>query len=124
MVSKFFKFCVVGCCGLVVDSLCFYILYPLVENMMAARVFSFWCAATTTWLGNRYFSFSLEVPQPMAAQWLRHMSSVHASGALNLLCFYGLSEFVVLPVAFSLGILIGTLANYALADQFVFSNRN
>lgn len=117
---KFLRFACVGSLGFVVDATCFYLLLQITIPPMTARVFSFWLAASVTWLGNRHFTFAKNHLDAPFNQWLKHMLSAHSSGAVNLIIFYIISINYAVELAFLVGIVLGTISNYWLSSRFVF----
>lgn len=117
---KFLRFACVGGLGFVVDAGCFYLLLQISVPPMAARILSFWLAASATWLGNRYFTFAKRHPDAAFNQWLKHMLSAHSSGVINLMAFYIISINYAVELAFLVGIALGTISNYWLSSRFVF----
>jgi putative flippase GtrA len=118
--QQFKKFCLIGCLGFVVDGFSFLCLMKITDNIMLARLLSFWLAASTTWFGNRIYTYSHQQFTNFISQWCKHMLTAHLSGAINLLIFWIVKEIVSIPVAFFLGILAGLFCNYFLANRFVF----
>ena len=118
--QQFIKFCSVGALGFIVDSVAFVVFCSLLENMMMARLLSFWCAATATWLGNRLYTFKAYGLVPKLSQWRKHMLSVHLSGVLNLSVFYFTLNYAPTWVAFCLGTGIAICSNYLFAQRYVF----
>lgn len=120
--EQFKKFCLIGGLGFVVDSLFFIFLSQLTDNIMLARLLSFWLAASTTWIGNRIYTFSHQQFTNFIVQWCKHLLTAHISGCINLLVFWCTKEVTFIPVAFCLGILAGLFSNYFIASRFVFAN--
>jgi putative flippase GtrA len=120
--QQFKKFCFVGGLGFVVDSLLFLLLTQVTDNVMLARLLSFWFAATATWLGNRIYTYSHQQSLGIMAQWSKHMLSAHLSGTINLAIFWLVKDIAPIPVAFFLGVLSGLFSNYFFANRFVFVN--
>ncbi len=118
--EQFKKFCLIGGLGFVVDSLFFIFLSQLTDNIMLARLLSFWLAASTTWIGNRIYTFSHQQFANVIAQWCKHLLTAHISGCINLLVFWYIKEITYIPIAFCLGILAGLFSNYFIASRFVF----
>jgi putative flippase GtrA len=121
---QFKKFCLIGGLGFVVDSLCFIFLTKLTSNIMLARVLSFWLAASTTWFGNRIYTYAHQQFSGVITQWCKHLLTTHLSGVINLLIFWSIKDVVTMPVAFCLGILGGLFSNYFFANHFVFAQRS
>ena len=97
-IIMFYRFCSVGAAGFVVDVLIFTALFSVLQHTDIARVLAFWCAATFVWWGNRQLTFNDHSAK--LAQWWRAFIQAHIGGAVNLLCFYWLSQVSNLPIAF------------------------
>ena len=124
---KLIKFAFVGGIGFIVDTSIFTLcLYLLEWPLMSSRVIAFFCAATSTWLGNRYLTFSDTSQQgSKRKQWLKFMTSACISAIPNFITFKLSLEFlgsegIWAYVALVLGILIGMISNYLLSDKWVF----
>ena len=89
---------------------------------MISRLIAFWLAATTTWYGNRHFTFQAS-HQPPLAQWGKHMVSCHVSGCANLALFYVATTVMPVSISFVLGILLGMVLNYLFSSVLVYSNK-
>lgn len=117
---RFVKFCLVGVLGFIVDVLSFYFFIVFIDELLVARLFSFWLAAHVTWLGNLIFTFRKQAAAALHDLWYKYMLAVHLSGSINLLVFYILQYKTAVLIAFCLGIVSGLLANYLLSMRFVF----
>ena len=120
--QQFKKFCFVGGLGFVVDSLLFLLLTQVTDNIMLARLLSFWLAASVTWLGNRIYTYNHQQFTDVFFQWYKHMLTAHFSGGVNLLIFWLTKDTLSISIAFCLGIFVGVFSNYFLANRFVFIN--
>jgi putative flippase GtrA len=121
MMQKFKRFCLIGGLGFMVDSLSFLFLANIIDNLMLARLLSFWLAASVTWFGNRIYTYHYQKFTNAISQWCKHMLTAHLSGGINLLIFWITKEIITIPVAFCLGILVGLFSNYFFANRFVFN---
>ncbi len=123
--QQFKRFCFVGGFGFVVDSLFFLLLTQFTDDVMLARLISFWLAASATWLGNRIYTYKHQQFSSIFYQWCKHMLTAHFSGGINLIAFWLTKDILSIPVAFCFGIFLGVFSNYFLANKFVFvSNSN
>lgn len=120
--QQFKKFCIIGGSGFIVDSLFFLLLSNITDNVMLARLLSFWLAASATWFGNRIYTFSHQQFTNVIAQWCKHLLTAHLSGGINLLVFWFTKDTFSIPIAFFLGILAGLFSNYYISSRFVFAN--
>lgn len=122
IVQIFLKFCSVGALAFIVDSLVFFFLLKLQEDIMIARILAFWCAATFTWLGNRLYTFKNQGISPKFKQWCRHMLSAHLSGGINLGVFWITLHYAPIYAAFVIGTSVGIASNYFFSQKYVFIN--
>ena len=118
--EQFKRFCLVGGLGFVIDSICFWLLSLMINELLVIRLLSFWTAATTTWLGNRIYTWQDVACNDPLRQWGRHMLTAHFSGCFNLITFWALLGFTPVWFAFCVGILVGLLSNFYVARHFVF----
>ena len=119
--KQLFKYCGVGGFGFLVDALLFLVVALLIDPVIMARLLAFWGAATATWLGNRYFTFSKGSQSPRFKQWCKHMLTAHVSGAVNLLVFTLLISQIPIPFAFVIGVVSAMSLNFFLAKRYVFA---
>ncbi|TWX71662.1 GtrA family protein [Colwellia demingiae] len=118
--QQFKRFCIIGGLGFIVDSLFFVFLSYISDNIMLARLLSFWVAASSTWLGNRIYTYSHQQFTRVIPQWCKHMFVAHLSGSINLLLFWFMKDITAIPIAFCLGILAGLFSNYFFSNRLVF----
>ena len=123
MKKRITRFAAVGMAGFAVDSLIFFMLMYVSDNLLLNRFVAFWIAACTTWLGNRHFTFKAQNQNPVW-QWGKHMLSCHLSGLCNIAVFYVLVPVTGIYLAFVVGILVGTVTNYLLSSLLVFTTDN
>ncbi|WED24245.1 GtrA family protein [Vibrio sp. JC009] len=127
--SHFFRFAIVGGVGFVVDSAVFAILFYLLGiPVFYARILSFICAATSTWMGNRLFTFGSRDGN-LFQQWLRFFTSACISAIPNFTLFSGIifvfGEQGLIPyIALVFGTLAGMFSNFFLAKKWVFARKN
>ncbi len=118
-----------GFIGFIVDA---GIVQLLVSKLGAdpyvARLFSFACAATATWLFNRHFTFHKRGDYTLFGEWSRYMVAMSAGFALNyatyaLVVYF--SHFVQAwpAIGVAAGSLPGSAVNFLGARQWVFSGR-
>lgn len=122
------RFSVVGAVGFCVDALVLYaLLHFVLSDPYLARIPSFLCAATATWLLNRNWTFSTASRGRGLNQWGIYTLAMLSGAAVNYAC-YALVVLVLPPVVLSplLGLVVGSLAgltlNYTLARNLVFSS--
>jgi putative flippase GtrA len=123
---QFFKFCVIGVVGFVVDSAMLYVgIYALGLSRIYAALFSFPFAVTATWIGNRLYTFR-NAPRLPAAQQLTKFAAICAVGLIFNRGTYWLAVTFV-PFVYAhpvLGLLAGTAAgmffNFFATRRHVF----
>jgi putative flippase GtrA len=93
----------------------------------AARLIAWFCAATFTWFGNRYFTFAKQRAKGLAIvqEWLRFLGANSIGGVANVGTFFLLTHFAHAPLngtnlAFILGVLVGLVFNFTLSKKMVF----
>ena len=123
---KLIKFALVGGAGFMVDTLIFSVLFHWFGlELMLARGIAFLFAATTTWLGNRWLTFSQAEKTNPFAQWKKSMMSACISALPNFIVFKGVTlalgtQGLMVYLALSLGILAGMMSNYLFSARWVF----
>lgn len=126
--QKLLKFALVGSAGFIVDTIVFSLaIYVFKTDLLSARVVSFIFAATTTWLGNRWFTFSERNKEAKVKQWSKFFCSALISAIPNFLVFqatvYLLGRSGLAPfIALVFGISAGMLSNFMLSHRWVFNN--
>ncbi|GEA50064.1 hypothetical protein VIN01S_08680 [Vibrio inusitatus NBRC 102082] len=122
--GRFWRFAKVGAVGFVIDVLVFSILvYGFGFPTMLSRVLSFIVAATTTWLGNRLYTF--KSTSARFGQWKRFFLAACISMLPNLILFKGILLFLgespfTHIIAFVCGVAAGLVSNYLLSARWVF----
>ncbi len=91
---QFGKFGVVGVIGLVVDTAVLYAGLALGLEFFAARVPSFFAAATATWALNRAFTFKGATTGPLHRQWAKFIAANAFGGVVNYAVSVGLEAEV------------------------------
>ena len=121
------RFAVIGALGMPVDWGALQLAMHLGAPRDAARLAAWFCAATFTWLGNRYFTFAASRAHggAIAREWLRFLGANSVGGAANVGSFLALTHFAPAPfnninVAFVLGVLVGLVFNFTLSKMLVF----
>ena len=124
--KKIITYCTVGSIAMVVDISVFVILSENVNlSFTLSRLLAFAIAASTTWLGNRYLTFSTATRQGPIAQVTRHFCATALALCFNLtFCSLLLlnSYFHKNEVqAVFIGIVLTTALNFYLSKTWVFS---
>jgi putative flippase GtrA len=121
------RFAVIGVLGMPVD---WAVLHAMIDAGLArdgARLIAWVCAATFTWLGNRYFTFAEQRAHGAAIfqEWLRFLGANSIGGVASVGTFFLLTHFASSPfngtnLAFVCGVLVGLVFNFALSKKLVF----
>lgn len=123
---QFAKFGVVGVIGLVVDTAVLYAGLALGLEFFAARIPSFFAAATATWALNRAFTFKdAGRGGSLLRQWATFLAANAFGGVVNYGVSVGLEAGVELvaahPVlAVAAGSIAGMFFNFAASKHLVF----
>jgi putative flippase GtrA len=126
--KEFLIFGIVGTLGFLVDAGVLYLLKGSL-GLYWARVPSFFCAATATWLLNRQFTFRSRVSGVSIFQeYAKYFGLMLGGGAVNYLV-YAIAVSLLpaasyLPLAsVALGSIAGMFVNYFFARYFVFRRK-
>ena len=121
------RFAVIGALGMPVDWLVLHAMIGAGASRDASRLISWFCAATFTWLGNRYFTFANRRARGSAVfqEWLRFLGANAIGGVANVGTFFLLTHFASAPfngtnLAFVCGVLVGLVFNFTLSKKLVF----
>ncbi|MGH8213411.1 MAG: GtrA family protein [Rhodanobacteraceae bacterium] len=118
-----------GFIGFLVDAGIVQLLVSKADaNPYIARLFSFLCAATATWLFNRRFTFGDRGGHGLYGEWVRYMMAMSLGFVLNystyaLVVFYSSFIHQWPSIAVAAGSLPGSLVNFTTARQWVFPHR-
>lgn len=124
--AQFARFSSIGAIGFLVDSLILYSCLLFLEmNIYSGRIVSYLVAATTTWLLNRWYTFSRSRRLGVGRQWSFFLVVNTLGGTVN----YGVYSVLVskwmlfstTPVlAVALGSVAGLAFNFTLSKALVF----
>lgn len=127
---KLFQFAVVGCIGFCVDAGVLYtVLYAFDSGYYFGRLISYLCAASVTWMLNRYITFFESRSRNRLSEWGRFLFFNTGGGAVN----YGVYALVVHSskhspstpaLAIAAGSLAGLMVNYSLSKWIVFRSHH
>ena len=124
-IRTFISFCAVGAIGFCVDAGLLWVLtaklgYP----PLPARLPSFLCAVTVTWLLNSYITFSALHYSFLA--WLRYLSANSAGFFLNYLIFALLNGMLGFSpvIAVSIASAVALIFNFVLNSKLVFKRNS
>lgn len=124
LIRQFFRFGVVGFAGFLVDTAMVYALKDRV-GLVPAGLLAYFAAATTTWAGNRAWTFAGQQSGSAVRQWLLFLAANGLGFILNRGAFTLLVLLVPLcaehPVlAVLAGVAAGLGANFHLSRRVVF----
>lgn len=114
--NTFLRFSFVGSIGFVVDAgLLTLLLYEAGMDPYSGRLVSFLCAASTTWMLNRTFTFQRAVRSGRTSrQWTVYVLLMTIGGAVNYSVYaLGVSTVPVVRVYPILGVAAGALCGLA-----------
>lgn len=122
---QFAKFGVVGVIGLLVDTAVLYGGLALGLEFFAARIPSFFAAATATWALNRAFTFRGAADEPLHRQWAKFIAANAIGGVVNYGVSVGLESSVQTVaehpfLAVAAGSIAGMFFNFAASKHLVF----
>jgi putative flippase GtrA len=122
---QFGKFGVVGVVGLLVDTAALYAGLAVGLEFFAARIPSFFAAATATWILNRRFTFKGAADEPLHRQWAKFIAANAFGGVVNYGVSVGLEAGVDVVaahpfLAVAAGSIAGMFFNFAASKHLVF----
>jgi putative flippase GtrA len=125
---RFLKFGIVGASGFIIDTSLYFILQVFGLNHSVSRIISYWCAATNNWYWNREFTFKDINHKTKIKQWLQYMIMCFLSFILNWGSYHWLTSnidfFIQYKfIAMLLGISVGMVMNFAIANLIIFKNK-
>lgn len=125
---SFLRFAVIGALGMPVDWGVLQLMVHWGTGPYFGRVISWFCAATFTWAGNRYFTFAANRARSFTGtiqEWARFLAANAVGGLVNVGLYSVLVRFAPPPandltVALVLGVLLGLVFNFTLSKTMVF----
>jgi putative flippase GtrA len=122
------RFAVIGALGMPVDWCVLQLMVHWGSGPYLGRMVSWFCAATFTWAGNRYFTFAAtraRGPLGAAKEWLRFLAANAVGGLVNVGLYSVLVRFAPPPfngltLALICGVLLGLVFNFTLSKKIVF----
>lgn len=129
LITRLFRFAVGGVVGFIVDSSLLYAFMAAGLGPYVARVPSFLCAATCTWLVNRYWTFADRRTTQRSAEWGRYIVAMIVGGGFNYAAYATLLSVSATARAWPvLGVAAGSIAgmgvNYLSSHYWVFRDRS
>ena len=125
---SFLRFAMIGALGMPVDWGVLQLMVHWGTGPYLGRVISWFCAATFTWAGNRYFTFAAARARGFTGtikEWARFLAANAVGGLVNVGLYSVLVRFAPPPandltVALVLGVLLGLVFNFTLSKTMVF----
>jgi putative flippase GtrA len=122
------RFAVIGALGMPVDWGVLQLMVHWGTGPYVGRILSWFCAATFTWAGNRYFTFAASRARTILGtgkEWLRFLAANAVGGLVNVGLYSVLVRFAPPPfnnltVALVCGVLLGLVFNFTLSKRVVF----
>ena len=122
------RFAVIGALGMPVDWGMLQLMVHWGTGPYLGRMISWFCAATFTWAGNRYFTFAARRARGFVGagrEWVRFLAANAVGGLVNVGLYSVLVRFAPPPfndltVALVCGVLLGLLFNFTLSKKVVF----
>jgi putative flippase GtrA len=129
LITRLFRFAVGGVVGFIVDSSLLYAFMAAGLGPYVARVPSFLCAATCTWLVNRYWTFADRRTTQRSVEWGRYIVAMIVGGGFNYAAYATLLSVSATARAWPvLGVAAGSIAgmgvNYLSSHYWVFRDRS
>jgi putative flippase GtrA len=126
------RFGFVGAFGFVVDAGVLHLLVTYAGmHLLLARCCSFFCAATTTWAINRFFTFAAvpRLGRALLAEWAAYFTASLGGGSVNYLVFAVAVKYSALlhdipTIAVAIGTLAGMAFNFFMYSKYVFRRAN
>jgi putative flippase GtrA len=126
LAGQFLRFSLVGSAGYLVDVSVLYFVHRLGLDLYSARLVSFVTAATATWLGNRFFTFSSDRRSRagIAGEWASYLAAMVLGGLVNygiyaLLITYSPLFYAQPWLAVAAGTGAGLLINFTTARRIL-----
>jgi putative flippase GtrA len=123
------RFAIIGALGAPVDAGVLWLMtHRAGLDPYSGRIISWLCAASFTWMGNRYFTFRASRARGVGAtakEWLRFLIANAVGGLVNVGLYATLVRFAPPPlnnlfVALVAGVLAGLAFNFTLSKKLVF----
>ena len=123
---SFWLFGIGGVLGFIVDAgVLIALVTGLHEDRFSAKIISFVCAATATWLFNRNFTFRGHRRHTRLGEWMRYMFAMSGGGVCNYIAFSALvlafnfdKQWLVLPQI--AGSIAGLGVNYLASRYWIY----
>ena len=124
-IARVLCFGLVGASGFVIDVAGYLCLQWIGLEHRLARFLSFWPAVTWNWCLNRSLTFGERPPQPRVRQWGKFVAGSLVGLSVNVGSYTILTSYVDAfahrrLLALLLGVILGTLVNFLLANLYVY----
>ena len=125
-IKQLLTFCFGGFIGYIFDAGILQILVAALSwDRYSARLLSFLCAATATWIFNRHFTFKGPRRKPLFFEWMQYVFAMSWGFACNFAAYSALVYFFNLDrqwliLAVGLGSIAGLGVNYTASRYWVF----
>jgi len=127
--GQFLRFGIVGAVGYFIDVAVLYLMLYLGLDLYSARVISFISAATSTWIGNRLFTFTTSGSpgRKLSREWAAYIAAMALGGLANYGAYAMLITFLVVLrdhpwLAVAGGTSAGLLINFVLARRILYKS--
>jgi putative flippase GtrA len=127
LVPKLRRFIVVGGLGFAIDGGLLMLLLASGVDVLPARLFSFLCAVSATWLFNRTWTFKAGASRAGHAEYMRYFATQAIGAGINLCVFFvflalhpALRQTPILP--FIAGAAAALFFNFFAANKYVFTS--
>jgi len=126
---QLFLFCVGGVLGFIVDAGVLQILVSgFAWDRFSARLISFLCAATATWLFNRNLTFQGMRNHSRFGEWWRYIFAMSGGFACNFATYSALVlafdvDGAHLPLAVAAGSVAGLGVNYFASRYWIYRSK-
>lgn len=123
---QFLLFCLGGFVGFVIDAGVLQILVSgFAQDRFSARLISFLCAATATWVFNRNYTFRGPRRHSLLGEWTRYVFAMSGGFACNFAAYSALviafnidKQWLALAVA--VGSIAGLGVNFAASRYWIY----
>jgi putative flippase GtrA len=127
LAGQFLRFGVVGAAGYVVDVAILYLMLKLGLDLYTARIVSFITAASSTWVGNRLYTFTegASKRRKPGSEWAKYVAAMTLGGLANYGAYALLITFLALVrehhwLAVAGGTGAGLFINFWLARRILY----
>jgi putative flippase GtrA len=127
--GQFLRFSIIGTAGYVVDVSVLYLMHYLGMDLYSARIVSFIVAATSTWIGNRLYTFNSgkSSRKKLTSEWASYIAAMALGGLANYATYAMLITYLLifrdhLWLAVAAATSVGLMINFMLARRILYSS--